>query len=144
MEFVLKRNLKINRIKKITQSFFKYSYLIIGIVTLIWTLSFIAFHFYVSSIFGFNPSYDNPTYTDFYQNKLIVDLIKYISGFWVVAFLCAFCFFPIIICINLILKYTTELKLNLKMIGFSFLCCLISYLILFAPYFGNTFEWMLD
>jgi hypothetical protein len=128
--------------KKRAEIFYKYCYLTLGIITFLWTISFIVYHFYLYSFFGFYPSYDNPTYSEFAHNLSIIKLNGFIIGFWIVALWCAIYIFPIVFFTNLILKFTSKIRMNWKIILLSFLCCLFSWLILFI--LGDTFEWLLD
>lgn len=138
MEIILRKKL----FKKRTEIFYKYCYLILGIITFLWTLSFIVYHFYLYSVFGFYPSYDNPTYSEFAHNLSIIKLNGFIIGFWTVALLCAFFIFPTVLLTNLILKFSYKIRMNLKIILLSFFCCLTSWLILFI--LGDTLGWLLD
>ena len=144
MSFSLRRNLNPIFVKNRAENTIKISYLILGIITLLWTVSFIIYHFYLSSFFGFNPSYDNPTYVEFSNYIRIVELNQLISTFWTIGVFCSMFVFPIVFVINLVLKFTTEFKWNVKIILFSFISCLSIWLILYIPPFRDTFSWILD
>ena len=144
MNFSLSRNINKTQIKILTEKYLKIAYLILGVVTLLWTLSFIIYHFYASSVFGFNPTYNNPTYTEFSNNNLILELNRFLTLFWIVSIWCSLYIFPIVFAINLLMKFTNKVKLNFKIILFSFFSCLSNWLILYLPSFGDTFGWMLD
>lgn len=138
----MSRNQNRNPIKNLTEKFITAAYLILGITTLLWTISFIIYHFYLNSVFGFYPSYNNPTYSEFAGNIFIVELNGFITGFMIVAFWCVFLIFPSVFVINVLLKFTAKIKLNWKIILFSFVCCLMSWLVLLV--LGDTFTWLLD
>jgi hypothetical protein len=144
MDFSFSKNLQKTQTKEKTEKFLKITYQTIGVLTLLWTLSLIIFHFYASSVFGFNPTYNSPADGEFPENNLIIEMGSLLIRFWIVAVWCSIYIFPIIFLINLFLKFTLNIKPNWRIILYSFACCLSMWLILYVPYFGDTFTWMLD
>ncbi len=131
--------------KHLIEKIFKVSYLIFGIIPILWVISLIIFHHYVSSVFGFNPSYNNPEYSEFSNNILIVNSSGFLLGFWIISMWCSTYIYPTIFLINLILKFTSKIKLNYKPILFCLIGCLTIWLIwTSSSQFGNTFGWILD
>ena len=129
--------------KNLTEKIFNTSYAVIGFIPILWVLSLIVFHYYVSSFFGFNPTYNNPEYSDFFSNALIVNLSSFLLEFWNISMWCCLYFFPIIFLVNLILRFTKKIKLNYKSILIPFFGFLLMCLIWVLP-FGETFGWILD
>jgi hypothetical protein len=144
MDFSFSKHLQTTRTKEKTEKFFKITYQTLGVVTLLWTLSLIVFHFYASSVFGFNPTYNNPAASVFRENNLIIEMGSFLIRFWIVAMWCSLYIFPITFLINLLLKFTLKIKPNWRIILYSFSFCLSMWLILYVPNFGDTFNWMLD
>lgn len=133
-----------NRTKERIEKFSKITYLTIGIVTLLSTLSFIIFHFYTSSVLGYNPKYNSPDYNDIPINYMIVELGILIIYLLSVAMCFSLYIFPIIFLINIFLKFKLKIRLYWEIILFSFICCLSILLIFYVPEFEDTFSWLMD
>ena len=144
MNFSLNQNFQKTLNRETTEKFLKITFQSIGFVTLLWTLSFIIFHFYANSVLGFNPSYNDPADSIIRENNLIIEMGTVLIGFWIVALWCSLYIFPILFLIIILFKYTLNIKLNWRIILFSFSCCLSMWLVLYVPNFGDTFKWMLD
>jgi len=121
------------------------SYKVVGFFPLLWLVLFVIFHFYVSSVFEFSPSYSHPEYSVYSENSLIINASKLLLGLWIFSIWCTVYFFPAILLINLILKFRTKIKMNYKLIIICFAGCLAMFLTwsLSSP-LRDTFEWILD
>ena len=129
-------------IKSLLEKTFKVSYLILGIVPILWVISLVIFHYYVSSVFDFNPKHNN---SEFSNNTLIMNSSRFLLGFWVISMWCSTYIFPIIFLINLILMFKNKMKLYYKPILFCLVGCLTIWLTCTSSSpLGNTFGWILD
>lgn len=144
MNFSLKKKFQKTLNKETTEKLLNISFQSIGFVTILWTLSLIIFHFYAISVLGFNPTYNNPANSVFQENNLIIEMGSVVIRFWIVAMWCSLYIFPILFLINILFKYTLNIKLNWRIILISFTCCLSMWLVLYVPNFGDTFKWILD
>lgn len=138
------RNINKTQINTLTKKYLRIIYFILAITPLLWTLSFILYHFYTSSVFGFNPTYNNPTYAEFSDNNIILKLNRFLTWFWIIAMWSSLYIFPFVFVINLILKFSSKLKLNIQGVLFNLFSFLLMWLIIYIPAFGDTFSWMLD
>lgn len=124
---------------------FKVSYLVLGIIPILWVIVLIIFHHYMSFEFGYSPTYNKPEYSEIFSNAIILNLCDFLLLFWIISMCCSVFIYPIVFLINLVLKFTNKVNINYK----SILFCLIGYMvfwlmmILSSPY-GNTFSWILD
>jgi hypothetical protein len=75
----------------------------------------------------------------------MVNLSGFLIVFWLISIWCSVYIFPIVFSINLILKFTSKIKLNYKPIAFCLLGCLSMWLIMISSSsFNDTFGWILD
>ena len=111
-----------NRIEKI----FKNLYLIIGVIPALFIVSLIIFHYYSTTLIGYEPSINFPYY--YIQNDFNFNLLKLIF-IWQLMSLCCVFLFPGLLLINLILDLAIKIELSGKFILLSFLSCLSMILV---------------
>jgi len=126
------------------EKIFKISFLSIGGVSFFFLMLFLGYHYYVNVFFGFQPTYDHPTFSDFSNNTFMVRTNHYFALYFIIVILIEIAVFPIALAVNIILKFTKKVQLNYKAILFDILGLPILWLLLYFTALGNTFTWMLD
>lgn len=129
--------------KKIEQ-LFNIAYVVIASFSLLENLLLIFYYFYLSSIFGYSPSYGNPDYTQYSQNSMLITLNTIIVLLFIISLWCTVYIFPVIFTGHLVLKFTKKTPLNFKVAIAGFICSASIFLIPLIPGIADTLSWILD
>jgi|GEM_PF-5332652 len=123
---------------------FDVVYRMLGLISGVWTLCLIVFHFYVYFKLGYAPSYDQPSYSEFSDQPIMSFWYNLIGAYFWVGLACLFYVFPAIFLLHLIFKFTNGLKMNFRVILVSLVYCATPFLVMFVPIIGDTLWWILD
>jgi hypothetical protein len=118
-----------------------WTYRVLGIIPLLWSLSVVLFYFYIVSKIGYEPSYNNPPYLD---NDFASTWGRYLIIFFIISSYCIIAFIGLFI-INLFFKILKKSNINYINILISSIGIILAIIIMnFIPCFSRALDWIFD
>ena len=117
-----------------------WAYRILGLIPFIWAISVIIFHYYVVSIIGFQPTYNNPTHLD---NDAVWTIGSYLILFFIISGYCLIVFIGLFL-LQLILKFLKKIQIDFLNIGLCSIGLLVAIVVNIIPRFSDTLSWLFD
>jgi hypothetical protein len=117
-----------------------WTYRVLGFIPLLWAISVVLFYFYVVSVIGYEPSYNNPSNL---KNDVIWTWGSYLFCFFFISAYCGYAFIGLFI-INLVLKTFKKININYSNILFSSIGIILAIIVNVIPCLSKTLDWIFD